>query len=118
MGRKSGTSAPGRRRLISAGLGVLLFAAAIYVLRSELRQHSLQEIVGQLRGFPPVRLVLALAATALGYLSLAGYDAISLAYLHHRLPLRRVVYAAFLGYAFANSLPLSIVTGATVRYRL
>jgi len=64
------------------------------------------------------RLLLALAATALGYLALAGYDAISLAYLDRRLPFRRVVYAAFLGYAFANSLPLSVVTGATVRYRL
>jgi uncharacterized membrane protein YbhN (UPF0104 family) len=118
MGSKSGSRRPALRRFASAALGVLLFAAAVYVLHSELRQHSVHEIVGQLRGFPPVRLVLALGATALGYLSLAGYDAISLAYLDRRLPFRRVVYAAFLGYAFANSLPLSIATGATVRYRL
>ena len=118
MGSRSGSAAPAKRRLVSAGLGVLLFAGAVYVLRSELREHSLQEIVGQLRGFPPVRLLLALAATGLGYLALAGYDAISLAYLERRLPFRRIIYAAFLGYAFANSLPLSVVTGATVRYRL
>ena len=62
--------------------------------------------------------MLSLAATALGFLALAGYDAISLAALGRRLPFRRVVYAAFLGYAFANSLPLSVVTGAAVRYRL
>ena len=54
----------------------------------------------------------------LGYLALAGYDAVSLATLGRRLPFRRVAYAAFLGYAFANSLPLSVVTGAAVRYRL
>jgi uncharacterized membrane protein YbhN (UPF0104 family) len=118
MGSKSESSAPARRRLVSAGLGVLLFAGAVYVLHSELREHSLHEMADQLRGFPPVRLILALGATVLGYLALAGYDAISLAYLDRRLPFRRIVYAAFLGYAFANSLPLSIVTGATVRYRL
>ena len=42
----------------------------------------------------------------------------SLSTLGRRLPFRRVAYAAFLGYAFANSLPLSVVTGAAVRYRL
>ena len=114
----SKSKSPARRRLLHAALGLLLFAGAVYVLRSELRQHSLQEIVGELRGFPPLRLLLALAATGLGYLALAGYDAISLAYLDRRLPFRRIFYAAFLGYAFANSLPLSVVTGATVRYRL
>jgi uncharacterized membrane protein YbhN (UPF0104 family) len=106
------------RRLLSALLSVLLFAAAVYVLRSELREHSLHEILGELRSFPPIRLVLALAATVLSYLALAGYDAVSLGALGHRLPFRRVAYAAFLGYAFANSLPLSVVTGAAVRYRL
>jgi uncharacterized membrane protein YbhN (UPF0104 family) len=97
---------------------VVLFGAAVYVLWSELRQHSLAEIVAELRAFPRIRLLLALAATVLGYLALAGYDALSLAALGHRLPFRSVAYAAFLGYAFANSLPLSVVTGATVRYRL
>jgi len=107
-----------RRQLVSAALSVLLFAGAVFVLRSELRDHPLHEIVAELRRFPPLRLILSLAATVLGYLALAGYDAISLATLGRRLPFRRVAYAAFLGYAFANSLPLSVVTGAAVRYRL
>jgi uncharacterized membrane protein YbhN (UPF0104 family) len=104
--------------VLSALLSVLLFAGALYVLRSELRQHSLPEILGELRKFSPVRLVLALGATGLSFLALAGYDAVSLSVLGHKLPFRRIGYAAFLGYAFANSLPLSIVTGAAVRYRL
>lgn len=107
-----------RRRFLGAAVGVLLFAAAVFVLWSELRQHSLPELMAELRTFPRVRLLLALGATVLGYLALAGYDALSLAALGHRLPFRSIAYAAFLGYAFANSLPLSIVTGATVRYRL
>jgi uncharacterized membrane protein YbhN (UPF0104 family) len=107
-----------RRRLIGGAIAVLLFAGAVYVLWSELRQHSLDELLAELRAFPRMRLLLALAATVLGYLALAGYDALSLAALGHRLPFRSIAYAAFLGYAFANSLPLSVLTGATVRYRL
>ena len=107
-----------RRRVISAAVSLLLFAAAVYVLHAQLRDHPLHEILAELRSFSPLRLVLSLVATALGFLALAGYDAISLAALGRRLPMRRVAYAAFLGYAFANSLPLSVVTGAAVRYRL
>jgi uncharacterized membrane protein YbhN (UPF0104 family) len=107
-----------RRRLVSAGASLLLFAAAAFVLHSELRDHPLPEILAELRRFPPLRLLLSLAATVLGFLALAGYDAVSLAALGRRLPFRRIAYAAFLGYAFANSLPLSVVTGAAVRYRL
>ena len=106
------------RRIAGAAVPLLLLAGAGVVLHGELRDHSLREMVAELRSFPRLRLVLALAATVLGYLALAGYDALSLAALERRLPFRRVVYAAFLGYAFANSLPLSIVTGAAVRYRL
>jgi uncharacterized membrane protein YbhN (UPF0104 family) len=107
-----------RRRLLGAAVSLLLFAGAVYVLHAELRDHPLREILAELRSFSPLRLILSLAATVLGFLALAGYDAISLVALGRRLPFRRVAFAAFLGYAFANSLPLSVVTGAAVRYRL
>jgi uncharacterized membrane protein YbhN (UPF0104 family) len=118
MPARSGSSGSTRRRLLGAAVSVLLFAGAVFVLHSELREHSLPEILGELRKFPPLRLLLALAATLLSFLALAGYDAVSLAALGRRLAFRRVTYAAFLGYAFANTLPLSVVTGAAVRYRL
>ena len=117
----TGKSAPHHsrwRRIVGVGLSLLLFAGAVFVLRAELQTHSLPEILDELRGFKRVRLALALGATVLGYLAFAGYDAVSLAYLNRRLPFRRIAYAAFLGYAFANSLPLSVVTGTAVRYRL
>jgi uncharacterized membrane protein YbhN (UPF0104 family) len=119
MTKKSGSGAAAKRRRIAGALiGILLFAGAIFVLRAELQQHSMDEILRELRSFPRLRLVLSLGATVLGYLAFAGYDAVSLAYLGRRLPFRRIAYAAFLGYAFANSLPLSVLTGASVRYRL
>jgi uncharacterized membrane protein YbhN (UPF0104 family) len=106
------------RRIVGIGISAVLFIAALLVIRSELRDHPLPEIMAELRSFRPLRLILCLATTVLGYLALAGYDALSLATLGRHLPPRRVLYAAFLGYAFANSLPLSVVTGAAVRYRL
>ena len=107
-----------RRRLAGAGVSLALFAGAVMVLRAELHDHPVHEITAELRSFSPIRLVLSLVATALGFLALAGYDAVSLRALGRRLPFRRIAYASFLGYAFANSLPLSVVTGAAVRYRL
>src|SRR3954464_1806155 len=112
------TAASRRRRILGAALGLILFAGAVYVVYSELRQHSMEEILAELRAFPRMRLLLSLAATVLGYLALIGYDAVSLTYLGRQLPLRCIAYAAFVGYAFANSLPLSVLTGASVRYRL
>lgn len=108
----------GRRHLVGTGVSLALFAAAVIALRAELHDHPVHEIVAELRSFSPIRLVLSLIATGLGFLALAGYDALSLSALGRRLPFRRIAYASFLGYAFANSLPLSVVTGAAVRYRL
>jgi hypothetical protein len=106
------------RRLVGTMLSLALFAAAVLVLRGELHEQSLHEIAAELHRFPPQRLLLALLATLLGYIALAGYDAVSLATLDRRLPFRRIAYGAFLAYAFANSLPLSVVIGTAVRYRL
>jgi phosphatidylglycerol lysyltransferase len=103
---------------LGAGVSLILFAGAVFVVRAQLRDHPARELVAELGSFSPVRLLLSLVATVLGYLALAGYDAVSLRALGHRLPFRRIAYASFLGYAFANSLPLSVVTGAAVRYRL
>src|SRR5690242_13284500 len=122
MNAKSGQSRAATRsrwwRILGAAISLLLFVAAIWVLRSELQNHPLHEILAELKSFRPLKLFLSLAATILGYLALAGYDAVSLAALGRRLAFRRIAYAAFLGYAFANTLPLSVVTGAAVRYRL
>jgi uncharacterized membrane protein YbhN (UPF0104 family) len=117
-GQTRSSSRSRRRRILGAAVSLLLFAGAIWVLRSELHNHPFHEILAELRSFRPIKLFLSLGATVIGYLALAGYDAVSLAALGRRLPFRRIAYAAFLGYAFANTLPLSVVTGAAVRYRL
>ncbi len=109
---------PSRRRWVGRILSIALFSGAAWMLAAELRHHPLPALLAALRAIPPLRIGVSLVATALGYTALTGYDLLSLRYLGRRIPGRTVAFASFIGFAFANSLPFSLVTGASVRYRL
>jgi uncharacterized membrane protein YbhN (UPF0104 family) len=105
-------------RLLGSILGLGLFVGALWVLRHELQEVTLQDVVRELRSIPVVRLGGALLLTTLGYLALTGYDLLALRYLGLALPRRRVFFASFVGYALANNIPLAFLVGGSVRYRL
>ncbi|HYL30121.1 MAG TPA: lysylphosphatidylglycerol synthase domain-containing protein [Gemmatimonadales bacterium] len=107
-----------RRRALGALVSLALFLAALWVLRGELRAHTAASVLRELLSLPRSSLALSLACTALGYLALTGHDVLALKHLGRSIPYRRVAFASFIAFAFANNLPLSIVTGATVRLRL
>jgi hypothetical protein len=90
----------------------VLLAGAIYVLAGA-RDHPFHD-----RRPAPAPALRLLLARRDGVTSRSPAHFVSLAALGRRTPFRRLAYAAFLGYAFANSLPLSVVTGAAVRYQL
>jgi len=98
-------------------LGVLLLGAALWVLRRELGEHSLREVLATLQALPPSRLLLSLLATALGYAALSGQDLLALVSLRVRFSAGKALLAGFEGFAFANNLPLAMVTGGAVRAR-
>jgi phosphatidylglycerol lysyltransferase len=109
-----------RRRLaemLAAGAGLVVFLAALEVLRVELRTVSLSELLADIRSLPRGGVALAVALTALNYVVLAAYDLVGFAYIGH--PLRRsyVMLTSFLAYAVANNISFAMLTGATVRYR-
>jgi uncharacterized membrane protein YbhN (UPF0104 family) len=106
------------RRALGMALGTALFAVAAWVIVSQLRRHSIAAVIAELGALAPLRLMLSLGASALGYAALAGHDVVSLRSLGYRVPPRTVALASFIGFAFANNLPLSLITGAAVRYRL
>ncbi len=60
----------------------------------------------------------AIAATAVAYVGLIGYDWSALRYIGKRLPLPTVVLGGFLGYALGNTIGLSALSGGAVRYRI
>lgn len=105
------------KRVAGPALGLLLLAAALWVLRHDMGQHSLREVAATLQALPRSRLLLSLGATLLGYAALAGQDLLALRALGSRLPVRTALLAGFEGFAFANNLPLAVVTGGAVRAR-
>lgn len=98
-------------------LTLALVVGAAWIIRRELTTYPPSEILAVLRALPPARVAASLAATVLGYAALAGYDLLGLRYLGLSIPYRRAALAAFVAFAFANSLPLAFVVGASVRYR-
>jgi uncharacterized membrane protein YbhN (UPF0104 family) len=99
-------------------LGLILFCAAAWVLYHQVRAHKWADVVDALRHVPVHRLLLAGALTVIGYAILSGYDYLAMRYIHHEMAFHRVAMAAFIGYAFSNSIGHSFLTGGTVRYRL
>jgi len=99
-------------------LGVLLFGLALWVLHRELKTVHYTDVARAIRALPPLRVILALALAALGYLALTGYDAAGVRYIGHALPYSRTALVSFISYAVSNNVGGFLVSGGTVRMRL
>ncbi len=105
------------RRALPAVLGLILFTAALVVLRRQLHALSWFALRADVLATPATRLVAALVLTALNYATLTAYDLLAFAYIGNPLPRRRVAAASLLAYGVANSVGFSMFSGAAVRYR-
>ena len=105
------------RHAVPVVIGLLLFLAALEVLRLELRAVTWHELSVDVHNTPVAQLLLALALTALNYTALTGYDLLAFAYIGKRLPRRHIAFASFLAYAVSNNVGLAMLSGASVRYR-
>jgi phosphatidylglycerol lysyltransferase len=99
-------------------LGLLLFLAALWVLHRATASYHYRDISAAIRSVPAGGLAAALLLTALNYAVLTGYDALAFRYIGRSLAYRRIAFASFIGYAFSNTIGLSMLAGSTVRYRL
>ena len=99
-------------------LGLFFFLVALWILHHELKAYSVHDILQHLVGLPSYRLFPALALTFTSYLIMTGYDTLALRYIQHPLPYSKTALASFIGYAFSNNIGLSMIAGASVRYRL
>jgi phosphatidylglycerol lysyltransferase len=112
---------PLRERLLAAAgplLGALLFGLAIAILRHELAEHRLADVVAHLESIPARQVALALALTAGSYLTLTGYDTLAFRTIRNPLPYRRVALSSFIGFVFSHNVGLSVFGGSAVRYRM
>ena len=106
------------RRILGPGISVVLFTAAIWLLHAELKPYHLDDILRAIESIPAARMWAAIGLTILSYVLMTGYDALALRYIRHPLAYSRVGLASFIGYAFSNNIGLSMIAGASVRYRL
>ncbi len=99
-------------------VGMALFSLAIWVLHHELSAYHVKDILRELGLIPTGRVVAALLLTAAGYGLMTIYDLLALRYLKRSLAYAKIAMAAFVGAAFSNNIGLSMIAGASVRYRL
>ena len=98
--------------------GILFFSVALWILHQELREYHYHDIARHVAEIPHPRLLVALGLTILSYLIMTGYDTLALRYIQHPLAYAKIALASFIGYAFSNNIGLSMIAGASVRYRL
>ncbi len=99
-------------------IALVLFVAALWVLHNALRQVHYHHILAQLKAIPVSHILVALGLTVLSYLVMTGYDRLAISYIRHPLDTAKVALASFISYAFSNTIGLSLLTSASIRYRL
>lgn len=99
-------------------LGLVLFSAVLWVLHHELQAYHYHDIVHHVREIPGWHLVLALLLTILNYLVLTGHDMLAFRYLRYSLGYGKIALASFLGYAFSHNIGFTLLSSASMRYRL
>jgi phosphatidylglycerol lysyltransferase len=106
------------RHIFAVGLSLLLFAAALWVLRRELTGTHLSDVLARLGSVEPASLVLALGFTVVSYVALTGYDVLALRYVGRPLPYSRVGLTAFIATAVGHNLGVAMLSGGAVRWRM
>lgn len=98
--------------------GISLFGLGVYALNHLMHSVDPSAVMAQIRATPASALAMALAATVIGYSALVGYDALALQFIGKSLPPRIIALGGFLGYAFGNTIGLSVISGGALRYRI
>jgi phosphatidylglycerol lysyltransferase len=97
---------------------IVIFLLALAALQALLRDFHYHQVIAQLRSLSPRQLAIAIACTALSYLTLTGYDFSALRYVGRKLPYRLIAFASFTGYAVSNNLGFTVLSGGSIRFRL
>lgn len=99
-------------------LGIGLFGLGLYALVHLMRSVDPALVIAQIKAASPGVLLLAVTSSVVGYAALVGYDALGLRFIGKTLPSRIVALGGFLGYAFGNTVGISVVSGGAIRYRI
>ncbi len=106
-----------RSQIIGPVLVLLVFGAAVWLLRQQLHHYRYRDIRASLAAIPAARVWLAVGLTILNYVILVGYDLLGVRSIGHPLPLGKISLAAFIGYPVSHNFG-ALLGGSSVRYRL
>lgn len=98
-------------------LGIFFFLIAAYMIYRQLSKYSLNELKDALLSIPAKHLLLALAASFVGYIALSTYDYLALKYIGIKLSSWKWILTGFVGFSVSNNAGHAIVSGGAVRYR-
>ncbi|MFC0710324.1 bifunctional lysylphosphatidylglycerol flippase/synthetase MprF [Azorhizophilus paspali] len=106
------------RTVLTSLFTLLVFSLALIACRHLLDSLNPQHLHEALLAIPGTDLVLALLATAAGFVALLGYEWSACRYAGVRLPPPSLLLGGFCAFAIGNATGLSLLTGGAVRYRL
>ena len=97
---------------------LLLFYAALWVLRREVKLSHTDEVILYLRQIPFQQFSLAFLAAMGSYFALTFYDFMALRHMGKNLSYGKAALTSFIAYAFSHNIGASVLTGGGIRYRL
>lgn len=106
------------RQPLGLAITLLLFSIALIACRHLLSELDLYALHDSLLSVPLPALGGALAATAVGFVVLLGYEWSASRYANVQLPTRTLILGGFTAFAIGNAVGLSLLSGGSVRYRL
>jgi uncharacterized membrane protein YbhN (UPF0104 family) len=98
-------------------LSLSLFILAIWAISQEFKHYTFAQFLASLNHISKSQKLEAIFWTALGYLSMTGYDRLGFYYINHPLALGTIIRTAFISYALGNTIGLTLFSGTAIRYR-
>jgi uncharacterized membrane protein YbhN (UPF0104 family) len=102
---------------LSPLFALFVVTISFLVIRKELREYGLQEIIANWQAIPHQRKLAAIALTSLGYLVMTGYDFLGFHYIKETLKPFKIAFTAFVSYAIGNTVGFTVFSGTMIRYR-
>ncbi|MGK7651304.1 lysylphosphatidylglycerol synthase domain-containing protein [Roseovarius sp. B08] len=113
-GRKTASC---KRRWLGYVLAAAVTAFAVFLLYRTLSRYEWPELVDAVTSVSSGRLLVALAFTALSYLTLTGFDWLALRYVGRPLSYRQAAIASFTSLSIGHTLGFAALSSGTIRYR-
>ena len=98
--------------------GLFFFGLAAYMLYHQLSKYDFADIQNAVLSIPGKNLLMAAAASFLGYVALSSYDFLAIRYIGRKLSPLKWIFAGFIGFSVSNNAGHAVVSGGAIRYRL